>query len=609
MNRFYKSIVFKGFLFFLLFALILATSMIGTVLLVSKKDIEHNTFEKLVLTGEVILKEIDQQQAYVESSVIALARVGAVLGDTVRQNRALIKTILEHPTVEGGGIWPLPSVKDGLEERSALFYARDEEGKLVLNDSYNKPETKPYYKESWFISVSTLPKGSVHWSKVYTDPHTMIPMITVSSPIYRKDEFVGVATVDIGLSQIDPLLTKISERVGGYTFLLDSHNKIIAFPQEKNMCGEHFSNILKKNPMLEDVGHLLNKMKKSFHQNESIQESFVLEHDPYLHVKSFGLIYHNGRTLGRLGIVVPYKNAFAQSTELLKQLVLISLIVTFLITLLGYLIVRHWVIHPIRHIFKQLISKENQNIESIKEIETDQEGEIGLMVTTLNERTTALQKHFKQVQSLEIEIKRTLKEVVFTMGAIGEIRSKETGNHVKRVAEYSKLLAQYYGLGKEECELLKEASPMHDIGKIAIPDAVLNKPGILTDEERKVMDGHTQLGYEMLNHSQRPLLKAAAIVAYEHHEHYDGTGYPRGLKGEQIHIYGRITTLADVFDALGSERVYKKAWDDEEIWAYFRAESGKQFDPVLIEIFFEHLDAFLKIRDTFQDIRNEKMSI
>ncbi|HHO65957.1 MAG TPA: hypothetical protein ENJ71_05510, partial [Epsilonproteobacteria bacterium] len=211
MNRFYKSIVFKGFLFFLLFALILATSMIGTVLLVSKKDIEHNTFEKLVLTGEVILKEIDQQQAYVESSVIALARVGAVLGDTVRQNRALIKTILEHPTVEGGGIWPLPSVKDGLEERSALFYARDEEGKLVLNDSYNKPETKPYYKESWFISVSTLPKGSVHWSKVYTDPHTMIPMITVSSPIYRKDEFVGVATVDIGLSQIDPLLTKISE--------------------------------------------------------------------------------------------------------------------------------------------------------------------------------------------------------------------------------------------------------------------------------------------------------------------------------------------------------------------------------------------------------------
>jgi len=602
MNRFYKSIVFKGFLFFLLFALILATSMIGTVLLVSKKDIEHHTFEKLVLTGEVILEEIDQQQAYVESSVIALARIGAALGTDIRENRALVKTLLEHSSIEGGGIWPLPSANDKVQEPNALFFARDVDDKLVLNDSYNQPEAKPYVLEPWFTSARSLTRDSVHWSKVYTDPHTMIPMVTVSSPIYSHGKFVAVATVDIGLSKIDPLLRKISERIGGYTFLLDSHNKIIAFPQENGMCGEDFSNILKKNPMLKDVDHLLKKMKKSFHKNESVQESFVLEKDPYLNVKSFGLIYHNGRTLGRLGIVVPYENAFAQSTELLKQLVLISLIVTFLITLFGYLIVRHWVINPIRHIFTQLISKENQNIESIQEIETDQEGEIGLMVTTLNERTASLQKHFKQVKALEIEIKRTLKEVVFTMGAIGEIRSKETGNHVKRVAEYSKLLAHYYGLGKEECELLKEASPMHDIGKIAIPDAVLNKPGILDDDERKVMDGHTQLGYDMLNHSQRPLLKAAAIVAYEHHEHYDGMGYPRGLKGEEIHIYGRITTLADVFDALGSERVYKKAWDDEKIWAYFRAESGKQFDPVLVDLFFEHLDAFLKIRDTFQDI-------
>ncbi len=602
MNRFYKSIVFKGFLFFLLFAFILAASMIGTVLLVSKEDIEHNTFEKLVLTGEVILEEIDQQQAQVERNVISLARIGAVLGDTVHENRTLIKTMLEYPSVEGGGIWPIPSTDNTAEDRNALFFSRDDNDQLIVNESYNQLEGKPYYEEVWFTSVRSQPKDSVHWTDVYTDPHTLIPMVTVSSPIYRKDVFTGVATIDIGLSKIDPLLTEISKRIGGYAFLLDRNNKIISFPQEREMCGEYFSNMLEKNPILEDVNDLLEKMKKTFHQNESLQESFVIQKDPYLDVKSFGLIYHNGRALGRLGLVVPYKNAFSQSTELLKQLVLISFVVTFLITLLGYLIVRHWVIHPIRHIFTQLISKENQDIETIQAIETDQEGEIGLMVSTLNERTASLQKHYKQVKALELEIKETLKEVVFTMGAIGEIRSKETGNHVKRVAEYSRLLAQYYGLGREECELLKEASPMHDIGKIAIPDVVLNKPGILNDEERKVMDEHAQLGYEMLNHSQRPLLKAAAIVAYEHHEHYDGTGYPRGLKGEQIHIYGRITTLADVFDALGSDRVYKKAWRDEEIWEYFRAEKGKQFDPVLVDLFFEHLDTFLKIRDTFQDI-------
>ncbi|MBU0631079.1 HD domain-containing protein [bacterium] len=199
------------------------------------------------------------------------------------------------------------------------------------------------------------------------------------------------------------------------------------------------------------------------------------------------------------------------------------------------------------------------------------------------------------------EIEQTQKEVVFTMGAIGESRSKETGNHVKRVAEYSYLLATLYGMDEEEALRLKEASPMHDIGKVAIPDAVLNKPGRFDEAERKIMDTHAELGYEMLKSSSRALLKAAAIVAYEHHEKWDGTGYPRKLAGEDTHIYGRITALADVFDALGSDRVYKKAWDDEKIFELFKEERGKHFEPKLIDIFFEHKDKFLEIREKFAD--------
>lgn len=213
-----------------------------------------------------------------------------------------------------------------------------------------------------------------------------------------------------------------------------------------------------------------------------------------------------------------------------------------------------------------------------------------------------LQLKLQEVEELSKEIEDTQREVVFTMGAIGESRSKETGNHVKRVAEYSFLLAKYYGLSEEECELLKQASPMHDIGKVAIPDAVLNKPGRFNEEERKIMDTHAQLGYEMLKHSNRSLLKAASIVAYEHHEKYNGTGYPNKIKGEDIHIYGRITALADVFDALGSDRVYKKAWDDEKIFNLFKEERGEHFDPKLIDIFFENLDQFLEIRNTLKDI-------
>ena len=213
-----------------------------------------------------------------------------------------------------------------------------------------------------------------------------------------------------------------------------------------------------------------------------------------------------------------------------------------------------------------------------------------------------LQRQFEEVEALKREIEETQKEVVFTMGSIAESRSKETGNHVKRVAEYTYLFAKCLGMPEKECEMLKQASPMHDIGKVAIPDAVLNKPGRFNEEERAIMDTHAQLGFDMLQSSSRPLLKMAATVAYEHHEKWNGTGYPNGLAGEKIHIYGRITAVADVFDALGSSRVYKEAWDDDRIFKMFKEERGEHFDPKLIDIFFENLDNFLRIRDTFKDI-------
>lgn len=213
-----------------------------------------------------------------------------------------------------------------------------------------------------------------------------------------------------------------------------------------------------------------------------------------------------------------------------------------------------------------------------------------------------LQKRLEEVEALHKEIEETQKEVIFTMGAIGERRSRETGNHVKRVAEYSKLLALYYGLPEEDAEMLKQASPMHDIGKVAIPDAILNKPGRLNEQERKIIETHAELGYDILRHSNRRLLQCAATVAYEHHEKWNGSGYPRGLKGDNIHIYGRITALADVFDALSNDRVYKRAWEDERIFMLLEEERGKHFDPKLIDIFFEHRDKFLEIRASLRDV-------
>jgi len=199
---------------------------------------------------------------------------------------------------------------------------------------------------------------------------------------------------------------------------------------------------------------------------------------------------------------------------------------------------------------------------------------------------------------LNEEIEQTQKEIIFTMGEIGESRSKETGNHVKRVAEYSKVLALKYGLSPSESELIKMASPMHDIGKVSIPDEVLKKPGKLTDEEFEIIKAHSQTGFDLLKNSNRQILQSAAIIAHQHHEKWNGKGYPQG---EEIHIYGRITAIADVFDALASDRCYKKAWELDRVINLFKEERGIQFDPKIVEVFLDSLDEILALKEKYVD--------
>ena len=208
----------------------------------------------------------------------------------------------------------------------------------------------------------------------------------------------------------------------------------------------------------------------------------------------------------------------------------------------------------------------------------------------------------RQLESalLQEEIEETQSEIIFTLAETGEMRSKETGNHVKRVSEYCRILSEYCGFDQYESELIKKASPLHDIGKIAIPDSVLLKPGRLTDDERTVMETHADLGWEMLKYSERKLLKAAAIIARDHHEKYNGKGYPRRIKGEEIHIYARIAAIADVFDALACDRVYKKAWPIEKILNLFKEERGQHFDPKLVDVFIKNINDFVEIKSNYK---------
>ncbi len=216
-------------------------------------------------------------------------------------------------------------------------------------------------------------------------------------------------------------------------------------------------------------------------------------------------------------------------------------------------------------------------------------------LTALSLRTiiiTALRsyKAIATIKGLNKEIDDTQKEIIYTLGEIAEFRSAETGHHVKRVGEISALLGRKLGFAENEITILNLAASMHDLGKIAIDDIILNKPGKLTFEEFEVMKTHSIIGYEILRKSNRVLLKTAAIIAKEHHENYDGSGYPLGLRGDEINIVSRIVALVDVFDALGAKRVYKDAWSKEKISEFIHAEKGKKFDPEIVDLFFENID-------------------
>jgi putative two-component system response regulator len=210
----------------------------------------------------------------------------------------------------------------------------------------------------------------------------------------------------------------------------------------------------------------------------------------------------------------------------------------------------------------------------------------------------------QRTQALEqktLELEQTRLEIIRRLGRAAEYKDDDTGLHVIRMSHYARLLAESAALGSERIELLFNAAPMHDIGKIDIPDGILQKPGPLTDEEWVVMRQHPAIGAGIIGKHRSDLLDMARSVALTHHEKWDGSGYPRARRGEDIPIEGRIVAVADVFDALTSKRPYKEEWPVEQAVAYLREHSGRHFDPALVPRFLELLPQILEIKRQYSD--------
>lgn len=207
----------------------------------------------------------------------------------------------------------------------------------------------------------------------------------------------------------------------------------------------------------------------------------------------------------------------------------------------------------------------------------------------------------EMVRAKTLELQNTRLEIIRRLGHAAEYRDEETGNHIIRMSQMCVLLAHKLGWSEQDCELILHASPMHDIGKIGIPDAILLKPGKLDGDEWTIMKTHAEIGARLLEGNDSELLSMAREIALSHHEKWDGSGYPSGLAGEDIPLSGRIAALADVFDALTSERPYKKPWKLEDAVGLIRDNRGTHFDPCLVDLFLDDVDSFVNIKNTYLD--------
>ncbi len=223
---------------------------------------------------------------------------------------------------------------------------------------------------------------------------------------------------------------------------------------------------------------------------------------------------------------------------------------------------------------------------------------ISLSDKALRNQNTLLEQ---TVRERTKELYDTRRQTIQLLGRAVEYRDNETGLHIIRISQISALLGKVMGMNEQECDLLFNASPMHDIGKIGVPDNILFKRGQLNDEEWEVMKLHATMGAEMLSGYNSKLLETAHTIALNHHEKWDGSGYPNGLKGQEIPLVGRIVAIADVFDALTSERKYKSAWTIDETVALLKKESGKHFDPDLVDHFIALLPEIIEIKNALHD--------
>jgi response regulator RpfG family c-di-GMP phosphodiesterase len=493
----------------------------------------------------------------------------------------LQKNIMEKNTgIFGLGILLEPHI---LGAEYAPYYRRNSVNKDGVTDRSLASGGYDYRNREWYRTPSLSGKG--HWTEPYLDRGGGDALVvTYSTPIISKNRFIGVIRVDITIDDLVKELKDFKITDKSQAFLVTDKGRCIGSSDGSLESGGTFWN---NESFLRAPGTkaLLQKLGEGKSTSARLQNPLTNEESRF---------YIRPITPLKLNVVFVSTIKEIRAPVLHLNRILSGICIAFFILAVVLIL---WtstsVARPIERLVKQAEKYSSGNFEERLD-ETEGASEIKKLSKAFNAMGEEIARKLR-------ELKEAQKEIVLHLVKAAEHRDADTGLHIMRMSQYCAVLARAYGMSQDEWDLLLHASPMHDIGKIGISDIILQKPGKLDEKEYSVMKTHTIIGESILSDGKSQLLRMAQIVAHFHHEKWDGSGYPNGLKGEEIPLQARIACIADVFDALTMKRPYKRAWTVDEALQELERQSGKDFDPSLVALFMEHLEEILEIKDTFRD--------
>lgn len=540
-----------------------------------RQDLTHSypaQFGQIALSAQTVAEDLATLVA--RSSHLDDASIRASMKDILERNR----------DVYGSTV----SLAAGATRLGAYapYYYRAPDGsfryKNLVGPSY------AYEKWEWFQEPQR--EGHGIWIEPYFDKGGGdILMTTYSTPIVRNGVPVGVATVDLSLNYLVKQLSTLNTGAGGLAFIVSKKGYMVAHPNQKLLSATSlWENSNLGNPDLRKLAGLIK------HQRSDASEMIY----PFTGIKSWVLTMPIPSTEWTLVAVYPSNEVNAPFYQMYWILGGTGLLLA-LILVVAAIRISGSVTSPISRLVAQTDRYAGGDFGGRLD-EAKGPREIRRLSRAFNAMGQEIERELQ-------ELKDTQQEVVFRLGLAAEYRDSDTGSHIRRMSHYCAALARARGLDEKECAILLHAAPMHDIGKIGIPDSILLKPGKLETGEFEVMKTHAAIGDSILSGGSSALLQMAQEVAATHHERWDGTGYPRGLKGEAIPIWGRIACICDVFDSLTTQRPYKSAWTVEESLKEIERLSGKSFDPGLVELFKRILPEILEIRQRFSEEQLESV--